>query len=167
MLPLCMTLVEKRERTFGLSEIFGVDYKRDLGPAYLTANFPLNSGLTSFSIIEHKVLEVKNKNGSEVLGRIVLPSETDLFPFTYVSAPSRLTEIPGVVKRGQVVYCSGDIGYSFMRASYPDHRNSYSKCSRFINWPEITYRSESTYYCGYGIKRAGRKDPCPSYKSNY
>jgi len=112
---------EKRE-DFGLAKIFGVTFQNILGMAYLSANQPLSEGLTSSPIIGHKILEVKPKDNIEILGRLILLSPTDLSPFTYVSAPSNLTNLPSITKKGRVIYCSSDIGYSFMKASYSDHR---------------------------------------------
>ncbi|MCX7794895.1 MAG: hypothetical protein N2380_00010, partial [bacterium] len=112
----------QRREDFGLRRVLGVTYRRELESSYFSVNYPLNNKLTSSPIIAHKLLEVEAIDNTEILGRIILPSPTDLFPFTYVSAPSRITEIPSVTKKGRVIYCSADIGYSFMKASYIDHK---------------------------------------------
>ena len=70
---------------------------------------------------KQRLLRVGSGDGSEVLGTLIAPSPTDLAPFTYVSAPSRETSWPALVRTGRVIYLSGDVGYTFMRASYPDH----------------------------------------------
>jgi len=119
---LYTTQRQKRE-DFGLKEILGVSYKKELGPAYLSVDPPLNDVLTLSPIIAHKIIEVGIENNTEILGRIISPSPTDLSPFTYVSAPSRPTKIPSITKKGRVIYCSSDIGYSFMKAGYIDHKN--------------------------------------------
>lgn len=113
----------QRREDFGIKEILGVTYKRELDSAYFIVDHPLNDRLTSSPIIAHKILEVEARNNTKILGKVISTSPTDLFPFTYVSAPLKITENPSITKNGQVIYCSSDIGYSFMKASYIDHKN--------------------------------------------
>ncbi len=111
----------RMRRDFGLSETLGVSFVSDYEPAYVRATGPLAVGMTGSPIIQQRHLRVESTEDSEDLGTLIAPSPTDLAPFTYVSAPSRETSWPALVRRGRVIYCSGDVGYTFMRASYPDH----------------------------------------------
>ena len=111
----------RRRPDFGLSETLGVRYVTDYEPAYVRAAGPLAEGMTGSPIIQQRLLRIDSGPGAEVLGTIVAPSPTDLAPFTYVSAPSRETSWPAMVRSGRVIYCAADVGHTFMRASYPDH----------------------------------------------
>lgn len=120
------SLYDERGRVrsdFGLREMLGVSYQKSLGSAYMEINSPLNYELTSSPIPQYRVLQIQlNKNDFEVISRVILPSPTNLAPFPYIPAPSQMSALPALVRNGQVIYCAADIGCSFMRASYRDHR---------------------------------------------
>ena len=106
---------------FGLQEAFGASYYLDFEPAYMSVDSSLAAGLTGSPMIQHHLVRAQAAPGSQVLGSLIAPSPTDLAPFTYVSAPTEETPWPSLVRKGQVVYCAADIGYTFLRAGYPDH----------------------------------------------
>ena len=106
---------------FGLQEAFGASYYLDFEPAYISVDSSMAAGLTGSPMIQHHLVRAQAAPGSQVLGSLIAPSPTDLAPFTYVSAPTEETPWPSLVRKGQVVYCAADIGYTFLRAGYPDH----------------------------------------------
>jgi len=108
-------------RDFALADLLGVSYRSERGRGYLQAGGELAEGLTGSPIIQHRLAGAVAAEGTEVRGRLLDLSPTNLTPFTYVPAPAGESQWPGIVRRGKVLYLAGDLGYSYMRAGYPDH----------------------------------------------
>ena len=126
---------------FGLAGIIGANYAGDFIPGYMVAHPTLCHGLTSSPILEHRLVEIATcGDDSKTLGWMILHSPTDLAPFTYVSAPSRPSDQPVLIERGRVMYCAGDIGYSFMKAGYPDHRQLVENIVKRLLGPKLPIR---------------------------
>jgi len=113
---------------FGLREALGASYAGEFEPAYMRADGPLAAGMTGSPLIQQRLVRARSAPDSRVLGALIAPSPTDLAPFTYVSAPTQETSWPSLVRKGRVIYCAADIGYTFMRASYPDHVRLIDNC---------------------------------------
>ena len=147
----------RQRRGFGLAETLGVEYVRDYEPAYMRADGPLGAGMTGSPIIQQRLLRVQEAAGSQVLGTLIAPSPTDLSPFTYVSAPSRETQWPALVQKGQVVYCAADVGYTFMRASYPDHVRLIANCVQTLIGDRLPLRACAPSTVDIALARQGKR----------
>ncbi|NPV08533.1 MAG: hypothetical protein HPY83_11315 [Anaerolineae bacterium] len=108
-------------KDFGLADLLGVSHRLDLDRGYIKVDGELNRGLSSSPIIQHRIEGAVAQEDAEVLGKVLEQSPTDLAPFTYVSAPAGESDWPAVVRRGKVIYLAPDVGFSYMRAGYPDH----------------------------------------------
>ncbi len=115
---------------FGLGQLFGARFVREFERAYMRAEAPLAQGLSVSPLIQQRLLQVTAEEGAGVLGRLIAPSPTDLSPFTYVSAPTVETAWPALLRRGQVIYAAGDLGYALMRAGTRDHLRLLGNCVR-------------------------------------
>ena len=146
-----------QRQDFGLSEALGVRYVRDYEPAYMRADGPLGVGMTGSPIIQQRLLRVQEAAGSEVWGTLIAPSPTDLSPFTYVSAPTQETQWPSLVQKGQVIYCAADVGYTFMRASYPDHIRLIANCVGALAGDRLPLRAKAPSTVDIALARQGER----------
>ncbi|NPV08528.1 MAG: hypothetical protein HPY83_11290 [Anaerolineae bacterium] len=120
--------VGRRRPDLALSDLLGIRYRRDYEPSYLEAGPALSEGLTGSPVIQHRLARVEALEGTEAMATVVALSPTDLAPFTYVAAPVLSTDWPAITRRGQAIYCAGDLGFSFIRAGYPDHPRLLANC---------------------------------------
>ncbi len=142
-------------RDFGLREALGASYVGEFEPAYMRTDGLLADGMTGSPIIQQRLVQVRAAPETQVLGTLIAPSPTDLAPFTYVSAPTQETSWPSLVRKGQVIYCAADIGYTFMRASYPDHVRLISNCVQMLVGDRLPLRITAPSTVDTALARQG------------
>jgi len=147
----------RKRSDLGLSEAFAVHYVSEAEWAYARATESLAEGLTVSPIIQHRLLRVTTDRDGQVFGTLIDPSPTDLAPFALVSAPTCETSWPMLVKRERVIYCAGDLGYSFMRAGYPDHVRLIDNCVQLLVGDRLPLRIDAPGLVDVALRRQGER----------
>jgi hypothetical protein len=67
------------------------------------------------------------------------------------------TSWPSLLRKGRVIYCAADVGYTFMRASYPDHIRLIDNCVQALVGDRLSLRITAPSTVDVALARQGSR----------